>query len=112
MRLEQTLKKVEAMPFREIRCSKKNSKPESLGNSTFQARLGRGAVQPPGFRGFLKSSNIFVEILAAREAMEEGTLRKKCCVCSERHKKLIAYRVNIVLEHDSKNPWICDVCRV
>jgi len=43
--------------------------------------------------------------------MEEGTLRKKCCVCSERYKKLIAYRVNIVLEHDSKNPWICDSCR-
>ena len=43
--------------------------------------------------------------------MEEGTLRKKCCVCSERYKKLIAYRVNIVLEHDSKNPWICEACR-
>ena len=42
--------------------------------------------------------------------MEEGTLRKKCCVCSEKQKKLIAYRVNIVLEHDSKNPWICGAC--
>jgi hypothetical protein len=42
--------------------------------------------------------------------MYAGALRKKCCVCSERNKKLIAYKVNIVLEHDSTNPWICEAC--
>ncbi len=56
---------------------------------------------------------VFVISLKAQAAQTSSSSgHKECCVCSKWNEKLFRYEGNVVLEHNSKIPWICEACAV